>query len=90
VLLFASRLPDRRLAARDKPPWSLRELAGTFYVSPRFLVTYQAYCLVSQVRSAVADKARQVYQLGTVVQSVALPPSGSRPSSAADRAHCGG
>lgn len=34
VLLFAWRLPDRRLAAEDKPPWSLRELAGTFYVSP--------------------------------------------------------
>jgi MFS family permease len=35
VLLFAWRLPDRRLAPADKPPWSLRELAGTFYVSPR-------------------------------------------------------
>ena len=35
VLLFVWRLPDRRLAAADKPPWSLRELAGTFYVSPR-------------------------------------------------------
>jgi MFS family permease len=35
VLLFAWRLRDRRLDARDKPPWSLRELAATFYVSPR-------------------------------------------------------
>ncbi len=35
VLLFAATLPDRRLAREDKPPWSLRELAGTFYVSPR-------------------------------------------------------
>jgi MFS family permease len=35
VLLFAAILPDRRLAREDKPPWSLRELAGTFYVSPR-------------------------------------------------------
>jgi MFS family permease len=35
VLLFTWRLPDRRLAPADKPPWSLRELAGTFYVSPR-------------------------------------------------------
>ena len=24
VLLFAWRLPDRRLAPQDKPPWSLR------------------------------------------------------------------
>lgn len=35
VLLFTWRLPDRRLAEGDKPQWSLRELAGTFYVSPR-------------------------------------------------------
>jgi MFS family permease len=35
VLLFTWRLPDRRLAPADKPPWSLRELPGTFYVSPR-------------------------------------------------------
>jgi MFS family permease len=35
VLLFVWRLPDRRLATADRPPWSLRELAGTFYVDPR-------------------------------------------------------
>jgi MFS family permease len=35
VLLFAWRLTDRRLALQDKPAWSLRELAGTFYVNPR-------------------------------------------------------
>src|SRR4051812_10933409 len=69
VLLFAWRLPDRRLAAADRPPWSLRELAATFYVNPRgnadfawaflsrfllvmayaFLVTFQAFFLLSQV-----------------------------------------
>jgi MFS family permease len=35
VLLFALTLDDRRLPAGQRPPWSLRELAGTFYVSPR-------------------------------------------------------
>ena len=35
VLLFAWRLSDRRLDPQDKPPWSLRQLAGTFYVNPR-------------------------------------------------------
>jgi MFS family permease len=35
VLLFAVRLNDRRLAKADRPAWSLRELAGTFYVDPR-------------------------------------------------------
>jgi MFS family permease len=91
VLLFAWRLPDRRLTAVDRPPWSLRELAATFYVSPRrnadlawaflsrfllvmayaFLVTFQAFFLLSQVGSSEEAVPRQVY-LGTVVQSVAL------------------
>ena len=35
VLIFALALPDRRLTREEKPVWSLRELAGTFYVSPR-------------------------------------------------------
>jgi MFS family permease len=35
ILLFAVRLKDRRLAAADKPHWSLAELASTFYVDPR-------------------------------------------------------
>ncbi|HET6651065.1 MAG TPA: MFS transporter [Nocardioides sp.] len=35
ILLFAATLKDRRLASADRPPWSLRELAGTFYVNPR-------------------------------------------------------
>ena len=35
ILLFAVVLDDRRLAPADKPPWSLREFAATFYVNPR-------------------------------------------------------
>src|SRR5690349_10344651 len=35
ILLFAVVLDDRRLAAADKPPWSLKEFAATFYVNPR-------------------------------------------------------
>ena len=35
ILLFAVTLKDRRLARADKPKWSLREFAGTFYVNPR-------------------------------------------------------
>jgi MFS family permease len=35
VLVFAARLNDRRLAAADKPRWSLRQFVGTFYVNPR-------------------------------------------------------
>jgi MFS family permease len=35
ILLFAVTLKDRRLAAADRPAWSLREFATTFYVNPR-------------------------------------------------------
>jgi MFS family permease len=35
VLLFAVTLKDRRLAKADRPAWSLREFAGTFWVNPR-------------------------------------------------------
>jgi MFS family permease len=35
ILLFAVSLRDRQLAMVDRPRWSLREFAGTFYVKPR-------------------------------------------------------
>jgi MFS family permease len=35
ILLFAIMLKDRRLAKADKPAWSLREFASSFYVNPR-------------------------------------------------------
>jgi MFS family permease len=35
ILLFAFTMTDRRLGAGDKAAWSIRELAGTFWVSPR-------------------------------------------------------
>jgi MFS family permease len=35
VLWFVATLDDRRLDPVDRPPWSLRELVGSFYVDPR-------------------------------------------------------
>ena len=35
ILLFATRLDDRRLMVAERPEWSRRELARTFYVNPR-------------------------------------------------------
>jgi len=35
ILPFAIVLNDRHLAMADRPRWSLREFAGTFYVKPR-------------------------------------------------------
>jgi len=91
VLLFAFTLDDRRLGAGSKPPWSLREFARTFSVSPRknpdfawvfvsrflfvlayaFLITYQAYYLLSRIGTAKADVPQQIF-LATLVQSVVL------------------
>src|ERR1700736_5761991 len=35
ILLFAVALKDRRLSKADRPIWSLKEFASTFYVKPR-------------------------------------------------------
>jgi MFS family permease len=35
ILLFAVALKDRRLLKADRPRWSVREFASTFYVKPR-------------------------------------------------------
>ncbi|MFL6176125.1 MAG: MFS transporter [Ornithinibacter sp.] len=35
VVVFVTRLDDRRLDPADRPPWSLRQLVGSFYVNPR-------------------------------------------------------
>jgi len=35
ILLFAVALKDRRLTKADRPTWSLREFASSFYVRPR-------------------------------------------------------
>jgi MFS family permease len=35
ILLFAVALKDRRLIKADRPRWSLKEFASTFYVKPR-------------------------------------------------------
>jgi len=35
ILLFAGTLHDRRLTRVEKPRWSLREFARTFYIDPR-------------------------------------------------------
>ena len=35
IVLFTLYLDDRRLSPTEKPPWSLGQLLGTYYVSPR-------------------------------------------------------
>ena len=59
VLLFTVILNDRRLVGSDKPKWSLREFASTFYVNPR------------NNPDAKADVPQQIF-LGTLVQAAVV------------------
>jgi MFS family permease len=61
VLLFAVTLDDRRLARAEKPAWSLRELAGTFYVSPRQNPDF-AWAFVSRFLFVLAYAFLTTYQ----------------------------
>jgi MFS family permease len=62
VLLFAAGLNDRRLAKADKPSWSLRELASTFYVNPRRSPDF-AWAFASRFMFVLAYAVLTTYQV---------------------------
>jgi MFS family permease len=61
ILLFAVTLKDRRLAKVDKPAWSLRESASTFYVNPRKNPDF-AWAFVSRFMFVLAYAFLVTYQ----------------------------
>ena len=61
ILLFAITLKDRRLAGADKPAWSLREFASTFYVNPRRSPDF-AWAFVSRFMLLLAYAFLVTYQ----------------------------
>ena len=61
ILLFAATLDDRRLDEADKPVWSLREFAGTFYVDPRRNPDF-AWAFVSRFMIVLAYAFLVTYQ----------------------------
>lgn len=61
VLLFAATLKDRRLAKADRPIWSLREFANTFYVNPRKSPDF-AWAFVSRFLLVLAYAFLTTYQ----------------------------
>jgi MFS family permease len=69
VLLFALTLDDRRLGRAEKPAWSLRELAGTFYVSPRRNPDF-AWAFVSRFMFVLAYAFLTTYQAYYLLQEV--------------------
>jgi MFS family permease len=62
ILLFAASLDDRRLARADKPAWSLRELASTFYVNPRKSPDF-AWAFASRFMFVLAYAFLSIYQV---------------------------
>jgi MFS family permease len=72
VLLFAARLKDRRLGTTYKPPWSLRELAGTFYVSPRRSPDF-AWAFASRFLFVLAYAFLTTYQAYYLLESIGSP-----------------
>ena len=76
VLLFVSTLKDRRLDPADRPAWSLRELASTFYFDPRKSPDF-AWAFASRFMLLLAYALLTTYQayylldqLGTVEDDV--------------------
>ena len=61
ILLFAGTLRDRRLAEANKPAWSLREVASTFYVNPRQSPNF-AWAFVSRFMFVLAYAFLTTYQ----------------------------
>lgn len=61
IVLFAVGLEDRRRHPDDVPRWSLRELAGTFYVNPRRNPDF-AWAFVSRFMFVLAYVFLTTYQ----------------------------
>ena len=69
ILLFAVRLNDRRLAKQDRPNWSLREFASTFYVNPRKSPDF-AWAFVSRFLFVMAYAFLVTYQAYYLIDQI--------------------
>ncbi|MDQ6945474.1 MAG: MFS transporter [Actinomycetota bacterium] len=76
IVLFTLALKDRRLARADRPTWSLREFASTFYVKPRTSPDF-AWAFASRFMFLMAYALLTTYQayfllgkIGTAVADV--------------------
>jgi MFS family permease len=69
ILLFAVRLHDRRLARADRPAWSLREFASTFYVDPRRSPDF-AWAFASRFMFVLAYAFLVTYQVYYLLEKI--------------------
>jgi MFS family permease len=72
VGIFTTSLDDRRLDATDKPPWSLRQLVGTFYVSPRANPDF-AWAFTSRFLLVTAYAFLVTYQAYYLIDRIRVP-----------------
>jgi MFS family permease len=69
IVLFAATLKDRRLDPADRPAWSLREFAGTFYVDPRRSPDF-AWAFASRFLVVLAFAFLTTYQAYYLLQKI--------------------
>jgi MFS family permease len=69
ILLFALVLNDRQLAKADRPIWSLREFARTFYVKPRTSPDF-AWAFASRFMFLMAYALLTTYEAYYLLQKI--------------------
>jgi MFS family permease len=69
ILLFAIVLKDRQLAKLDRPIWSLREFASTFYVKPRTSPDF-AWAFASRFMFLMAYALLTTYEAYYLLQKI--------------------
>jgi predicted MFS family arabinose efflux permease len=69
VVLFAVTLKDRRLGQDEKPAWSLREFASTFYIQPRTSPDF-AWAFASRFMFILAYAFLTTYQAYYLLQQI--------------------
>ena len=74
VCVFTAFLHDRRLDPTTRPPWSLRQLAGSFYVSPRANPDF-AWAFASRFMLVMAYAFLVTYQAYYLIDRIGLPES---------------
>ena len=74
ILIFAITLKDRRLDKADKPTWSLREFAGTFYVNPRKNPDF-GWAFASRFMFVLAYAFLTIYQAYYLLDKIGSPES---------------
>jgi MFS family permease len=72
VLAFAVRLNDRRLDVADKPHWSLRQFASTFYLNPRANPDF-AWAFASRFMLIMAYAFLVTYQAYYLLEQLGSP-----------------